>query len=197
MKLRNIFGAVVFIGACGLLANGTASARPAPPPPPPTTVCGVGTSDSNHLCNLIITFNATGSITTAAPLLATSTYDGSDDALIGLVNNSGSTITSLHLVGHDIGGFEDDGIDTYYGAPVSGNPDRTGYGGPLGYFTHNLGNSLDINFYGGLATGSSTYFSLEEPASLSLAVSSVAEPGSSVLLGSGLLLLGIGYRRRR
>ena len=193
MKLRNIFGAVMFIGACGLLANGTASAHPAPPPP---TVCGAGTSDSNHLCNLIITFNANGSITTVAPLLATSTYDGSDDALIGLVNNSGVTITGLHLVGNDIGGFDDDGIDTYYGAPVSGNPDRTGYGGPLGYFTHNLGNSLDINFYGGLATGSSTYFSLEEPASLSLAISSVAEPASIVLLASGLLLLGFGYRRR-
>ena len=100
------------------------------------------------------------------------------------------------FVGNDIGGFDDDGIDTYYGAPVSGNPDRTGYGGPLGYFTHNLGNSLDINFYGGLATGSSTYFSLEEPASLSLAISSVAEPASIVLLASGLLLLGFGYRRR-
>ena len=197
MKLRKIFGAVMFIGACGLLANGAAIARPVPPPPPPSTVCGVGTSDSNHLCNLIITFNANGSITTAAPLLATNTYDGSDDALIGLVNNSGSTITSLHLVGHNIGGFEDDGIDTYYGAPVSGNPDRTGYGGPLAYFTHNLGNSLDINFYGGLATGSGTYFSLEEPASLSLTVASVAEPGSSSLLGVGLLLLGFGYRRRR
>src|SRR6478736_3055796 len=48
-------------------------------------------------CNLVITFNADGSIvTTAGPQ---STFESVEDALIGVVNNSGHTIFSFNLDG--------------------------------------------------------------------------------------------------
>jgi hypothetical protein len=132
------------------------------------------------------------------------TYDGSDDTYIGVINNSGGTVKSLNLSSNaDIFGFDGDGIDTY-GAP--GNAiDTTGYGGPLGYFTNIKGSYYDppesgtINFIGGLANGSSTYFSLEEPlstASFTGITSGVPEPASWALMLLGIGGLGAALRRK-
>lgn len=162
--------------------------------------CGGGTTASNFLCNLIITYNADGSISTTAPDGATANYDGMDDALIGVINNSGQVLNGFHLSGTGIGGFDGDGIDTFItGAEVAGNPDTTGYGGPIAYFTDNTGDDLDVNFFGGLADGSSTYFSLEGPASLSLnagPANVVVEPAGVAVFGVGTLGLGLVGRRR-
>lgn len=155
-------------------------------------------------CNLFITFNADGSInTTAGPQ---TTYDGVEDALIGVVNNSGHTLTSISLNGgtNDIFGFDGDGIDLYEAIlqgsspQVSGNPDNSGYGGPLGYFTNISGNLGTVNFFNGVMNGQTTYFSLEEPASLNLQVSNnVPEPPVLAMFGLGLLGLGLLARRRK
>jgi hypothetical protein len=121
----------------------------------------------------IITFNADGSIVTALnPVYTTDPgpYDGSDDTYIGVINNSKSAITSFHLASstQDIAGFDGDGIDTY-GAP-SNTTDTTGYGGPNAFYTNiGPGNmSVTVNFLTPIAAGGGTsYFSLEEPVSLS------------------------------
>jgi hypothetical protein len=183
MKLSTILAASVFAALAAPMAQAA-------------SVCAPGTAASLGICNLEITFNANGSITTAIPVGASTTYDGVEDALIGVINNRSTAITSINLSGSNIGGFDGDGIDAYFGGPAVGNTDTTGYGGPLGFFTNNLGNSLTVNFAnGGIAPGTSTYFSLEEPASLSLVVNGAPEPISLALFGTGLL--GVGLLRRR
>ena len=62
------------------------------------------------------------------------TYDGSDDTYIGVINNSGGTVSSITLSSTtDIFGFDGDGISTpRFGAPGN-STDSTGYGGPDGF----------------------------------------------------------------
>ena len=77
----------------GTMLAGTIAATA---PAQAAAVCPVTTSGSlvgtPGACNVIFTFNANGSITTSADPLNTSgatNFDGADDALIGVVNNSG------------------------------------------------------------------------------------------------------------
>ena len=168
-----------------------------------TAVGSAGVGNATD-CNLVITFNADGSIaTTAGPQ---STFESVEDALIGVVNNSGHTIFSFNLDGgtSEIMGFDGDGIDLYTFSsvgvqgnitPTAGNPDGTGYGGFNAYFTNISGGAgcifLDcsgtVNFLNGIASGSHDFFSLEEPASLNLTVRNVPEPLTLSLFSAGLI----------
>ena len=126
-------------------------------------------NDSNGP-SLIISIDSAGVASIAnGPGFSQGPYDGSEDTYIGVENNYGKSISSLHLSapGVDIFGFDSDGIDTYGAVEVAGNPDGSTYGGPIGYFTNinGAGDAGDVNFFGGLASGASTYFSLEEPLS--------------------------------
>ena len=158
-------------------------------------------------CNEVITINANGTFTvTGLPANGTN-YDGSDDALVGIVNNSSVAVSSIFLNGNgvDIFGFDGDGVDTF-GAP--GNSiDKTGYGGPNSYFTGYLTDDHmgTVNFITPLAAnGGSTYFSLEESFDASnpvvptnpTPVSATPEPQSLALLGTGALGI-VGTLRRR
>ena len=63
------------------------------------------------LCNVVITFNADGSISTV--ISNPSPYDGAEDTLVGVINNTASAITSFTLTGSgaspDLFGFDGDG----------------------------------------------------------------------------------------
>ena len=119
MNLRYGLLASTIIAAAAF-AGGTANAVPCPVIGPVTT------------CNVIITAGPGGSFTTTVP--NPSPYDGSDDNLVGIINNSGATITSLSFVGSGVGGglfgFDGDGLQTR-NAAAGGAPDTTGYGGKV------------------------------------------------------------------
>ena len=115
MNLKHYLMASAILSAA-TLAGGLASAAPCP------NINGVTT------CNVVITAGPGGSFATTIP--NPNPYDGSDDNLVGVINNSGSTITSLSFVGSGNGGglfaFDGDGLQSY--VPADGS-DPTGYGG--------------------------------------------------------------------
>lgn len=160
-------------------------------------------------CNSTIVIGPGGTLTIAAGPSGTP-YDGSDDNLVGILNNSGGTVTSIGLSGSGNGGglfaFDGDGIDGYITG--SNTTDLSGYGGPLAYFS-NISTDLttgDVNFIGGLADGAATYFSLESSIGSSTITPGpvngggggavTPEPSTFVLLGTGALSLAGGLRRR-
>jgi hypothetical protein len=172
----------------------------------------------NPTCNVLITFNANGSITTTNPNAAVSYDGGLDDNLVGIVNNTGSAISSVHLSSavDDIFGFDEDGICTVYGGGnysfSSGGTGGSGacsgasQGSSEGYapagVTFSGINGADtagtVNFAGGIgANGGTAFFSLEGPVDLNLQVNSaVPEPSSYLLFGTGLLGLFFFGRRK-
>jgi hypothetical protein len=159
---------------------------------------------SNTGCAVLITINSSGTPTVAVDS-AQGPYDGADDTLVGVLNNSSSTIGSLPLSSSttDIFGFEDDGMCSS-GFGAAGNCSRgLNQGDPYDYagdfVTFNVTDTSHgvVNFIGGLAPGASTYFSLEESLSATDITpgtpnpgpgpSSVPEPSTYWTMGAGLL----------
>ena len=156
-------------------------------------------------CDLIITVTNNGTTVTPGPsyTLAGGTYDGSDDTLVGIVNNSSSALSSITLSSStNIFGFDGDGI-TGYGAPGN-SKDGSGYGGPNSYFTNinAAQTSGTVDFLKALsAKGGSTYFALEEALTPSAIIPGppptvTPEPSTICLLGSGVVGLAGAVRRR-
>ena len=167
----------------------------------------------NTGCNVLITFGAGGAVSTSFPNAAVSYDSGLDDNIVGIINNSGHAITSLTLTGtSDAFGFEGDGAcgtpgftfnsqgpggATYAGA--CGTVDSSGYGDNGITFSVVDFNNGTVNFAGGgIANGGTAWFSLEGPVDVNIAghISTVPEPSTLMLFGSGLIGLAGTLRRK-
>lgn len=138
------------------------------------SVCPAIGADSD--CGVIITVTdsgATVSTTGQGP------YDGTEDTLIGVVNNSSQPIHALGLLsGMTVFDFDGDGIDRY-GAPGNAQ-DSTGYGGPNAYFSAISADLMSgtVNFVSPVASqGGTAYFSLEMSIAAAVSCRSVLNKG--------------------
>ncbi len=158
-------------------------------------------------CNVVITIAANGSISTA--IVDATPYESSEDAIIGVKNNSATPVGSLNLTGAGVFGFEGDGICTFtfsgsgYCAGAFYQTDPGDYAGPTSTFANFAsGNSGTVNFNPAVpANGGSTYFSLEGIPTANLAVttgpSGTPAPSSILLMLTALVGVGLFFLSRR
>lgn len=158
-------------------------------------------------CNVVVTVSSSG---TAVSVVNSSPFDGSDDTLVGVVNNGSTPLTTLTFSGSGISGWDGDGICVFGAGGIAGDTFTTGsssyctagqlagndpgdYYGPGMTFTNDsTGDAVTINFSPAIAPGGTTFFSLEEPPSSSLAVSGGGSPPPSTPAPSSLYLAAIG-----
>jgi hypothetical protein len=170
MRGKLQLGAAFLLG--GTFLSGAASAQ-----------CPTVGNDTG--CGAVITITATAPPTVMQTGMGP--YDGSDDTLVGVVNNipactggnstsaCGLPIYSIDLTStKNIFAFDGDGINSF---GVQGNAkDNTGYGGPNAYFTNinSAGTSGRVNFITPIAPGGGTgYFSLENVLTASSACTNI------------------------
>lgn len=164
-----------------------------------------GSGVTNGGCNVLITFNANGSVATTSPNGASSYDNGLDDNLVGILNNTSTALFAVTLHGGSQPfAFETDGACDPTWTFAGGNPCgsvTSGYGHQGVTFSAISGDKSTgtVNFAGGIAAnGGSGWFSLEGPVDLNLTVMpGVPEPGTFGTLGAGLLGLAFWARRRR
>jgi PEP-CTERM motif len=194
-----------FLCVAGFLVSSSAFAATSFPQCP-----AVGNDTSG--CEFLITVTAASGGSATAFSVAVSSpdlgaYDGSDDTLVGVLNSSGAPLSSLSLSSpEDIFAFDGDGACSGGFGAITGCSggvlDPSGYA-PLGVTFSNVNSAFTsgtVNFGPSLASGGSTWFSLEEALTLSDILpgnSSAPEPSSMWLLALGLCGSGIGLVRKR
>jgi hypothetical protein len=183
LRLRTVVLALAVIGV--LPASAHASGSPLGPPAAPTTTpfqqCAAVYLDPS--CGYLIDItSATSTKVLVDPSIGF--YEGSDDILVGVQNDSTAPISSLHIGVPDSGygsfGFDGDGLCTPGGSPVPADcpfgptGDPGDYWGPDAQLTVDPGPCVaggtgpctddgTVTFPTPLAPGQYTYFSLESP----------------------------------
>jgi hypothetical protein len=156
---------MVFAARCASAQNQCSSALP------------VGTATG---CGALITVyqvDSTGKATafTVTTLGNGNPYDGTEDTLVGVQNNSSTNLSSIPLSSPNapIFGFDGDGpCDTLYHSPAyswcpegyptaPGDPNPEGYAGPDNTFTITNNTSGTVSFTTAIPNGESTWFALE------------------------------------
>jgi hypothetical protein len=163
--------AIVTVAVLGICATAASSASAAlfPQCPP------VG---NNQGCSQLIVVNHDGSVVVQNdPAAPQSGYDGAEDTLIGIQNNSPASVKSINLASPSasIFGFDQDGLcnpGAWPNAPAVTPPNcpgtqgfgSTGYEGPNNTFSNISANELTgtVNFTTPIKPGGSTYWGLEE-----------------------------------
>lgn len=145
---------------------------------PPFNQCP--TEGSATSCSYLFVLNSDGTTSTFfdATVLAT---DLTEDTLVGIVNNSGVSITSFTVTGSGIGGFDGDGPTAFGNSYNSSN----------NTFTNVSSNSVTVVFTTPLAgNGGTDFFVLEgAPNQINAAAATpgvTPEPASILLFGTGL-----------
>jgi hypothetical protein len=164
----------------------------------------------------IISITGGGASIIHGPGFAQGAFDGIEDTYIGVENTSGRTVGFLDLTGSGIFGFDNDGLCRYNSGACSpvdpfnanGNAFGDGYAGGnthgfVDTYFSNIVNSNQgrVNFSGGLGSGQSAFFSLEEALSGAnvqiTQVGGVPEPATWAMMLLGFFGLGATLRRRR
>ncbi|MGH9071945.1 MAG: DUF6531 domain-containing protein, partial [Acidimicrobiales bacterium] len=138
-------------------------------PSPPFAECPAIGGDSG--CQILVVVTDQGTQILDDPNQGP--YDGSDDALIGVLNDSSAATGHLVLSSDNpIFAFDGDGLCTYPQAPSGCPLGPTGYEGPgVSYSNINAAETGGtVNFASGIASGNSAYFSLEEALTASTVV---------------------------
>ena len=156
---------VLAIAVSALAVGGSLAAAPAALAASFTECPAIGASPG---CEILLTVNANGTVSVQGDS-SVGTFDGSDDTLIGIINNSATAVKAVTVSGpgSDLSGFDGDGICSGgYGSwnGSAGCPyGPTGYEGPGTSFVTDpsLPDSAEVDFTGGLAPGGKAYFSLE------------------------------------
>ncbi len=142
-------------------------------PAPPFQQCpAVGSSPS---CAILIVVNPDGSATVVGDP-AVGPFDGGDDTLVGVQNNTSGSITGLKLSSTlPIFALDGDGLCASYNPGPTGCPfGPTSYEGPNTSFVPTDSNVGNVLFTGGLSAGGSTYFSLESVVQAAQLIANVA-----------------------
>jgi hypothetical protein len=148
---------------CVFLLAGAQQALAATPTPPFSECPAIGLDTS---CALLIYVTPTGQVGVAGDPTQ-GPFDGVEDTLIGVQNNSPTPLSSLPLSatsGKPLFGFDGDGLCLSFPSPPACPFDSTSYAGP-GVSFSNISvdtTSGTVNFSPAVPPGGSAYFSLEE-----------------------------------
>jgi hypothetical protein len=146
----------LLLAAIGMAAPASAATIPVAPYPECPAVGAAPT------CDILLVVNNDGSVTVYKDD-SVGPYDGSDDTIVGIWNQSSSTVNAVTVNGPPtgLGELDGDGICTYSLAGCPFGP--TGYEGPDTAIktSPSQPDSAEIDFTKGLAPNATAYFSLE------------------------------------